>query len=119
MNSLLDVKEPNWNLAELRCCLDCVAGAHGDAAASDDRQLLRCAMLRLMLVWLDGCPAAVAQFLEQPAHLPLLVELASGAGGGAGERGERLGKERKEKPVRGVCGRLCGATEETDACRAS
>jgi len=54
----------------------------GGNGGGDDGRLLRCAMLRLLLVWLDGCPAAVAQLLEPPAHLPLLVELAAGGGVG-------------------------------------
>ncbi len=34
--------------------------------------------LRLLLVWLHECPPAVAALLDSPAHLPLLVDLATG-----------------------------------------
>eukprot|EP00850_Spirogloea_muscicola_P018952 SM000179S03424 [mRNA] locus=s179:212840:217911:- [translate_table: standard] len=37
-------------------------------------------LLRLLTIWLADCPRAVSAFLEQPQHLPYLVELTGSSG---------------------------------------
>jgi hypothetical protein len=80
-------------------------GGGGDD--DDDGRLLRCAMLRLLLVWVDGCPAAVAQLLEPPALLPLLVELA--AGGGVGMVAVDKSNQKADVHVAGLAALTLGA----------
>ena len=45
-------------------------------------RLSACVLLRLLVVWLHGCPLAVAALLDHASHLPLLVDMVTGRVGG-------------------------------------
>ncbi|GIM09354.1 hypothetical protein Vretimale_13185 [Volvox reticuliferus] len=49
----------------------------------DPARLLVCTLLRVLLVWLQDCPPAVAALLDGAAHVPLLVDLVIGRQGPA------------------------------------
>jgi hypothetical protein len=51
--------------------------AEAARAAGADSVSLQAALLRLLLVWVQDCPAAVASLLASPAHLPLLIDLVA------------------------------------------
>ncbi|GIL59792.1 hypothetical protein Vafri_14513, partial [Volvox africanus] len=52
-------------------------------SCGDNARLLVCTLLRVLLVWLQDCPPAVAALLDGAAHVPLLVDLVIGRQGPA------------------------------------
>ncbi|GLC70984.1 hypothetical protein PLESTF_001057900 [Pleodorina starrii] len=48
---------------------------------AEPARLVVCTLLRVLLVWLHDCPPAVSALLDGAAHLPLLVDLATGRQG--------------------------------------
>jgi hypothetical protein len=75
----MPLEAPGVLLPELfmpRCTRMLAEAARAADARSGELQV---ALLRLLFVWVQGCPAAVAGLLASPAHLPLLIDLASRA----------------------------------------
>jgi hypothetical protein len=46
-------------------------------AGGEDGALAAALILRLLVTWCDQCPPAVTALLAAPAHLPLLLDIAS------------------------------------------
>ncbi|KAG2502027.1 hypothetical protein HYH03_000521 [Edaphochlamys debaryana] len=75
----------------------------------DLSRLVVCTLLRLLLVWLQDCPPAVAALLDGAAHVPLLVDIATGRQGpaaaspapGSAEQGSRSGPTASSGPPSG------------------
>lgn len=73
------------DLLMARCMRYLVAATYSHSQNSGHTRLeskmwLQPILLRLLVTWLADCPAAVASFLEIPAHLTVLIELLTSAG---------------------------------------
>lgn len=55
-------------------------------------------LLRLLVVWLTDCPAAISALLAGASHLPLLVDLVTGRVGAGGPG------SKADAPVAGEAG---------------
>ncbi|XRB23492.1 Uso1/P115-like protein [Pseudoscourfieldia marina] len=80
-----------------------------DTSIGRDAAAVQVSLLRLLYVWMDGCPAAVSAFLASPGHLPLLADVIAG-------RDTRVGPESAVH-VKGLAAAVAGCCVVFNASR--